>query len=145
MYNADAMASPHFAWSEFACHDTVQTPYPQDYRADRGIALATELERIRAALGVSLSRDVPLFLDSVYRTEAWNKTIGGVPNSQHLQGRAADVRCPHGCTAAMFKNVVVAVAKSPDSKIRYIKAYPHQGFIHIDIRPTKKLVIEEGI
>lgn len=135
--------SVHFAWQEFACHDFLRTPYPEDWRVDRGIPLANELERVRAWLSAALHRDVPLFLDSVFRTRAHNKAVGGAPKSQHPEGRAADPRCPHGCTYAMFRQAIEAVAALPDSRIRYVKFYRHQGFAHLDIRPTKTLVVEE--
>jgi len=134
--------SLHFDWFEFACKDYYYTAYPEDLRVSRGVPLANELERVRAWLSAALHRDCPLFLDSVYRTVAHNKAMGGRPKSQHLDGRAADVRCPHGCTYALFRQAIDAVAAEPDSRIRYLCFYPNQGFAHLDIRPTKTLVVE---
>jgi len=136
--------SLHFSWDEFACRDYMHTPYPVDIRIDRGVQLANELERIRALLSSRLHRDCPLWLDSVYRTLAHNRFVGGKPRSQHLAGRAADVRCPHGCTYGMFRNAIEVVAAEPDSKIRYLCFYPHQGFAHLDTRPTVRLVVEDA-
>ena len=59
--------TPHFAWSEFECHDNVGTPYPNDW-ADRALALALELERIRTRIG-------PVSPTSVFRTWTWHKVI----------------------------------------------------------------------
>lgn len=143
-FNSATHASPHFAWSEFACHDKTQTPYPLDYRESRGVPLAIELERLRAILGAMKQQDVPLWLDSVYRTVAHNKAVGGVPNSQHVQGRAADVRCPYGCTFTQLVKAVGTLVQSPEGKVRYVKFYPHQGFVHLDIRPGKSVVVEDA-
>jgi uncharacterized protein YcbK (DUF882 family) len=136
--------SVHFSWEEFACKDYLHTPYPVDIRSERGVPLANELERVRAVLSQRLHRDCPLWLDSVYRTLAHNSFVGGKPRSQHLAGRAADVRCPHGCTYAMFRQAIEDVAAEPDSKIRYLCFYPHQGFAHLDTRPTVRLVVEDA-
>ena len=136
--------SLHFDWDEFGCHDYMHTPYPVDIRIDRGVRLANELERLRALLSSRLHRDCPLWLDSVYRTLAHNTFVCGRPRSQHLAGRAADVRCPYGCTYGMFRNAIDVVAAEPDSLIRYVCCYPNQGFAHLDIRPTSRLVVEEA-
>ena len=35
----------------------------------------------------------PIIVNSGYRCERHNKAVGGVANSQHLRGEAADIRC----------------------------------------------------
>jgi uncharacterized protein YcbK (DUF882 family) len=134
----------HFTWPEFACRDYFHTPYPDDWRSTRALPLAHELEALRAWLCAVKGRDVPLILDSVYRTAAHNKAVGGRPRSQHVYGRAVDVRCPFGCTFAEFEDAVRGVAGRVDSKIRYLCVYRHQGFIHLDIRDAEELTIEEA-
>lgn len=143
-YDARLYASPHFRWREFACRDWQHTPYPEDWRETRGRVLAVELEAIRAWLCAVMRRDVPLVLTSVYRTAAHNRECGGVRYSQHLYGRAADVQCPFGVTFADFREAVVGVAQREASKVRYIKVYRHQGFIHLDLRDQAALVIQEA-
>jgi len=142
-YDSRLYASPHFSWREFACHNWQRTAYPADWREDRGRVLALELEAIRAVLCDWRGCDVPLYLNSVFRTPDWNAEVAGRSKSKHLEGLAADVQCPHGCTFSQFREVVLQVAKRPESRIRYVKVYPHQGFIHLDIRERKTLLIEE--
>lgn len=43
------------------------------------------VQRARTAKGK------PLHIVSGYRCPVWNRRVGGVPSSQHLRGRAADV------------------------------------------------------
>ena len=43
------------------------------------------LEPLRVAMGM------PIRISSCYRCEALNKAVGGVYNSQHLKGQAADI------------------------------------------------------
>lgn len=40
----------------------------------------------------------PIFVTSAYRTQEHNKEVGGVPNSQHLFGKAVDIRMPNSAT-----------------------------------------------
>jgi uncharacterized protein YcbK (DUF882 family) len=47
------------------------------------------LEKVRAITGR------PLVVVSGYRCEPHNKAVGGAPKSQHLLGRAADIRAGH--------------------------------------------------
>lgn len=39
--------------------------------------------------------DTPVIISSGYRCPQLNKAVGGVPNSQHLKGEAADIILPH--------------------------------------------------
>jgi len=77
--------TPHFKWSEFACKDG--TAVPPQYRSNVK-ELARNLEVLRAALGQ------PIIITSGYRTPEHNAAVGGVPNSTHTKGMAADIRVP---------------------------------------------------
>ena len=48
------------------------------------------LEKIDRAREIA---DIPFIITSGYRTEETNKRVGGVPNSSHLKGLAADIKC----------------------------------------------------
>ena len=136
MFDRSTHASVHLPWSELACHDEVGTPYPLDWRESRGRALAVEFERVRAAVGQSIR------VTSAYRTPAHNKTQGGKPRSQHMQGRALDLACPHGLPFEAFRSAVLLAIGAEDSLVRYACVYPAHGFIHIDIRPAAALAVE---
>ena len=45
------------------------------------------LQPIRDTLGA------PVYINSGYRSKRLNARVGGVPNSRHLQGKAADIHC----------------------------------------------------
>ena len=49
--------------------------------------LLVKLEIVRYMLG-----GVPIIINSGYRCVKHNKDVGGVPDSQHLKGKAADIR-----------------------------------------------------
>lgn len=140
-FDARLYASPHISWKELACKDYFHTPYPNDWREDRGRVLAAELERIRARCSALRGVDTPLLITSAYRTLAHNQACRGRPRSEHLEGRAADVQCPFGLSYADFRQAVLDAAQESDSRIRYLQFYPDQGFVHLDIRPITRLII----
>lgn len=54
------------------------------------------LERLRALYGRRYNdgKDTPLYVNSGYRSAQLNHAVGGAPRSNHLNGCAADIRCP---------------------------------------------------
>jgi uncharacterized protein YcbK (DUF882 family) len=126
--------SPHLAWSELACKDAARTPYPQEWRPSRGAALGRVFERIRAEMGV------PLLVLSGYRTPEHNRRVGGAKLSQHVEGRAIDLKPPKGITPHNFYLRVRGLVG--DSEIRGLGIYP--TFLHVDVRPSDRLVIWAG-
>lgn len=94
--------SAHFQLQEFVRSEAAErlridnTP-PQEI-VPRLIAVAEMLERIRAVLGS------PITVTSGYRCPELNVAIGGVRNSDHIYGRAADFVAPaHGSPTAIAK------------------------------------------
>jgi uncharacterized protein YcbK (DUF882 family) len=127
--------STHLSWSELACKDSARTPYPMEWRRTRVVDLAQAFEVVRRACG---SR--PITVQSGYRTPAWNRRVGGATFSQHVEGRALDLAAPMGLTRMQFYEIIRAQARA--SKIRGIGIYP--TFIHVDVRPSNRLVIWHG-
>lgn len=118
--------SKHLSWAELACKDG--TPYPREW-ADRAAVLAAEFEAVRAVCGQ------PLVVLSAFRTAEHNRAIGGARNSQHVQGRALDVKPPKGWTVARLYDVIRSRAGMAASAINGIGIYG--GFVHFDIRPLR--------
>ena len=80
------MLSPHFKLGEFLNLGK----YPENIPTMQVVANLTYgchllLEPARAIAG-------PIIINSGYRSEAVNRKVGGVSNSQHLVGQAADIR-----------------------------------------------------
>ena len=109
--------SPHFKVREFACSDGTDTVFVSP-------ALVSVLEKIRVHFGK------PVTINSGYRTETKNKSVGGSQYSQHKYGLAADIT---------IKGV------SPVKVAEYAETLlPNTGgigiyntFTHIDVRKTK--------
>jgi len=82
--DAQEHVTPHFSWAEFACHDPENTPVPESLRPNT-IRLCWLLEQMRHELG-----DVSMRIGSGYRTQEWNKHVGGAADSRHTHADAAD-------------------------------------------------------
>jgi len=143
--------SLHLSWAELACHDATGTPYPLDFRSEpgRGVALGRAFEHFRAECCAVMGMDTPLLVLSGYRTPEYQALLAANPRlkaaakSQHVEGRAVDVALPRGLTFGEFADCAKRAAYHTDSPIRYIELRPSMSYIHLDTRPTKKLVLEE--
>ncbi len=107
--------SRHFYASEFKC------PCCGKVVANRRLVQA--LEQLRARCG-----GMPVTVTSGYRCADRNEFVGGVDDSQHLRGNAADIQ-----VARHTPEQVVAIAKT-------IPAFREGGigeyidFVHVDVR-----------
>ena len=82
----DTRLSPHFKLMEFLLTDK----YPQNIPTMQDVVNLTYgclwlLEPARLIVG-------PIIINSGFRNEDVNRKVGGVRNSQHLLGQAADIR-----------------------------------------------------
>jgi len=110
-----------------SAHFTAQEFYPGDssYRFLRISAeLIRRLEKIRTALG-----GVAITVHSAYRPPEYNRSVGGVSNSAHIDGLAADISAAGISTEALHKVCEVIIGN--DGGLGY---YPGQQFCHIDVR-----------
>lgn len=73
----------------------------------------------------------PIQINSGIRCKTHNANVGGVSNSQHLYGNAADLGCPSGCTPEQMASIAEEIMGDTGG----IGTYPWG--IHIDTRSTK--------
>lgn len=88
------------------------------------------LEEFRAAVSKEAGVDTPIIVTSGYRCSKHNKKVGGAYSSQHVLGRAADVRV-EGKSAAWLEKVAATVPS-----IKGMGRDDHNNFIHLDVRKT---------
>lgn len=115
--------TPHFKRSEFDCKDG--TTYPEGWIEDRLRPLCEALEKIREKAGG------PLIITSGFRTPSYNKKIGGAKYSQHVQGRAADIKCSK-VTPAELGKIIKAMMDAGEIPLGGLKVY--ETFVHYDQR-----------
>jgi uncharacterized protein YcbK (DUF882 family) len=88
----------------------------------------------KLVLAVQLLRDLTgrkIRISSGYRCPKHNREVGGVENSRHVKGEAADI-----VIAGMSVEEMVKAAEQVKD-FGGIGAYPSKGFIHVDIRSNK--------
>lgn len=111
--------STNFTVKEFACKDGSDAVFV----APR---LVMVLQSIRSHFGKAVN------IHSGYRTPAYNAKVGGVEQSQHTYGTAADISIT-GVTPAQ----VAAYARSIMPDWGGVGIYAKQGFTHVDVRDVK--------
>lgn len=72
----------------------------------------------------------PLIITSGYRTTAHNANVGGVSNSQHVFGNAADVYIPGVSVLELYNYLCEIAGNSCGIGI-------YDTFVHFDVRTTK--------
>ena len=75
----------YFEMKEFACKCCGQLPPSAEQNLQALVEHVLDLARERLGM--------PITVNSGYRCPAHNKAVGGVKNSQHLKGEAADITC----------------------------------------------------
>ena len=118
--------SKNFSLTEFASKDGAETP-PDVLQNLR--KLAKNLEVIRANFG-----NAPIKINSGYRSPAHNAKIGGVRNSMHTKGKAADIVIK-GFTPAQIGAKIEELINAGQISQGGVGIYPN--FVHYDIRGKK--------
>jgi uncharacterized protein YcbK (DUF882 family) len=109
--------STNFRVKEFACTDGSD---PIFIDTD----LVNILQKIRNHFGKSVT------ITSAYRTPTKNKAVGGETYSQHLYGKAADIK-----VSGVTPKKVAAYANTILPNKGGIGTY--KSFVHVDVRATK--------
>ena len=110
--------SAHFKINEFA---------QKDYQCDK---VLIDSELIKVLEDVRTHFNKPVIITSGYRTPEYNEKIGGVKNSQHTKGKAADIKVKMVLTSKVQNYL----------KKKYPNKYgigSYDNFTHIDVREKK--------
>ena len=106
----------YFIDGEFACKHCHQLP-----PGGMSQVLMKKMDELREKAGA------PIIVTSGYRCPEHNAAVGGVWNSQHVAGTAADIYCPK-LTVDQLADLAVEVGMDG------IGRYYRDGFVHVDCR-----------
>lgn len=114
------MRHGYFDEKEFASKDGKPSPYPH--------VVQDELIELLNYLRTRWGR--PIVVNSAYRSPEHNKAVGGVSNSFHVKGLAADIRPLKGESMTMFRELCDAC--NPFGGVGF-----YDTFVHVDCRGTR--------
>lgn len=111
--------SSNFRVKEFACKD-----------GSDAVLVAPRLVMVLQSIRDHF--DAPVSITSGYRTPQYNAKVGGVDQSQHCYGTAADIS-----VKGVSVDTVAAYARKIMPDWGGVGIYKAQGFTHIDVRETR--------
>ena len=114
----DIIIAPYFNLSEFAC--------PCCNRVMLHPKLLVKLIELRKIL------ERPIHITSGYRCSRYNDQIGGIINSYHCIGLAADIKVKD-------INLITLLEVCENIDFTGIGFYEKKNFLHLDVRPTKRI------
>ena len=115
----------NFNKSEFECKCGCKMPDDVFINIQK---LASQLQYIRDVI------KLPISLTNAYRCPEHNKEVGGVANSQHILGKAADLQVAGYKPSTMYKIIDVLIE---DGCILQGGLGLYPTFVHYDIRKTR--------
>lgn len=128
--------SPHFTLSEMTktSHPELQDMPTNEQIGHLVYLCALVLEPLREKVGR------PLVVNSGYRSKALNKKVGGVANSYHKEGLAADLRCKNVSEARVL---LAHLKKIPDVDLAMLERAGNATWVHVQTSYTPRRRIIE--
>jgi zinc D-Ala-D-Ala carboxypeptidase len=121
--------SPHFTLAELTTTNQPFSNAPNATETERLRLLAEFLEKVRTILGGRA-----MTINSAFRSEAVNDAVGGVKNSAHRLGYAADFTCASFGTPLDVCRALDAAEKA--GKIVFDQLIQEGTWTHISRDPT---------
>lgn len=115
----------NFSLSEFASKDGAEIPFWVDANL---LILAEQLQVLRDYFGV------PITINSGYRSPEHNLAVGGSKNSQHLLGKAGDIRVKGKSPLEVYQAIELLIK---DGKMLQGGLGLYDTFVHYDWRGTR--------
>ena len=117
----------NFKLDEFRCRDGSEIPVELLPRLE---TLAVQLQMLRDRV------QAPIVIVSAFRSLEYNRRIGSKDTSQHVQGRAADIR-----VLGVDVQELAKICEELMDTGRWIQGgigvYPKDNFVHVDTRGSR--------
>ena len=102
----DIQLTTHFTLSEFTRSSTAQEKGIDNTPSLEAVSNLQYLcQQVLEPLRVWLGK--PVVINSGFRCQQLNQLVGGVSNSQHLTGEAADIRLPDKATGQLYAEYIL--------------------------------------
>ena len=119
------MITKNFKVEEFKCP---KDGIPTGNILENVHELANNLQALRDHLGK------PIRIISAYRCPEYNKSIGGAEKSQHMYGKASDIKVKDMEPADVHKAILSLISQG---KMKQGGVGLYETFVHYDIRGTR--------
>lgn len=117
-------SSAHFAQHEFGCPCGKCNGYPAGNTSAKLLGI---LESLRSYYGK------PITVTSGQRCPTYNRQIGGISNSAHIYGKAADIYIPGICDTAAGRRQVISKAYALGAAYAYGNTPGMGNAVHINV------------
>ena len=117
-------SSAHFAQREFGCPCGKCNGYPGGNTSAKLLGI---LESLRSYYGK------PITVTSGQRCPTYNRQIGGISNSAHIYGKAADIYIPGICDTAAGRRQVISKAYALGAAYAYGNTPGMGNAVHINV------------
>ena len=119
--------TPHFTLEELTTTKTGIDNLPNVSQTNALRILCRDiLEPLRDKIGK------PIIINSAFRSVAVNRAVGGVSNSQHLLGQAADIHCISLTAFELYKAIDKLVLEG-QFDIGQCILYKNSHFVHVSL------------
>ena len=140
--NKNAKLSEHFQLGELCKtgHKTADGNIPSHVAIENLRRICEDwLEDLRYSNNTLYgNKDLPIFINSGYRSLEVNKLAGGSPSSNHLTGCAVDIRCEGIEQALRYANILLDIAdgtKRDFDELFIERNKQGRYWIHFAVRP----------
>lgn len=140
--NMNAKLSEHFSLGELCktSHKTADGNIPSHMAIENLRNICEDwLEDLRYSNNTLYgNKDLPIIINSGYRSPEVNKLAGGSPSSNHLTGCAVDIRCEGIEQALRYANILLDIAdgtKRDFDEILIERSKQGRYWIHFAVRP----------
>ncbi len=140
--NMNAKLSEHFSLGELCktSHKTADGNIPSHMAIENLRRICEDwLEDLRYSNNTLYgNKDLPIIINSGYRSPEVNKLAGGSPSSNHLTGCAVDIRCEGIEQALRYANILMDIAdgtKRDFDEILIERSKQGRYWIHFAVRP----------
>ena len=140
--NKNAKLSEHFQLGELCktSHKTADGNIPSHVAIENLRRICEDwLEDLRYSNNTLYgNKDLPIIINSGYRSPEVNKLAGGSPSSNHLTGCAVDIRCECIEQALRYANILLDIAdgtKRDFDEILIERSKQGRYWIHFAVRP----------